>query len=203
MQEPIRTFSPFGPLIHLTKVDPKYVEELLGHIESVRGEEERDYAGNLAGRIHEQYTVEDKTSDTCKNHILRHAQTFTHESGMQPQPLQINGLWVNIQKEMEVNPMHAHDGMLSFVLYIKNDLTRAETINNKFDKAGDKELAGILELHYGEEQFLNWSKYYLWPEVGDLIIFPSWLRHFVYPHYEEGKERISVAGNINPFINEG
>ena len=93
MQEQIRTFSPFGPLIHLTKIDPKYIEELSSHIDSVRGEEDRDYAGNLAGRIYEQYTVEDKASEACKNHILRHAQTFSHEAGMQPQPLQIDGLW--------------------------------------------------------------------------------------------------------------
>jgi len=203
MQEQVNTFSPFGPVLHLTKIDPKYIEELNSVIETVKGKEERDNAGNLAGRIFEQYDIEDLVSDACKNHILRHAQTYGHDAGMEPYAIQLNGLWVNIQKEMEVNPMHSHSGMLSFVLYTKNELTRTETLNNKFDKAGDKELAGLLELHYGEDHFLSWSKYYHWPEVGDLIIFPSWLRHFVFPHYEEGKERVSVAGNINPRVNEG
>ena len=56
-------------------------------------------------------------------------------------------------------------------------------------------MAGHIELHYGETQFLNVSTFSHFPLQGDLLVFPSWLRHSVYPFYCGG-ERISVAGNI-------
>ena len=31
----------------------------------------------------------------------------------------------------------------------------------------------------------------------DIIIFPNWLRHTVYAHYEANHVRVSVAGNVN------
>ena len=31
-------------------------------------------------------------------------------------------------------------------------------------------------------------------------MFPSWVSHMVYPHYEKDKKRISVAGNIQQII---
>jgi hypothetical protein len=34
------------------------------------------------------------------------------------------------------------------------------------------------------------------PEVGKLLVFPSWLQHMVYPFKGEG-ERRTVASNLN------
>ena len=39
------------------------------------------------------------------------------------------------------------------------------------------------------------------PEVGDLVMFPAWLRHYVNDFKSEG-ERISVSGNITLSIVE-
>ena len=117
--------------------------------------------------------------------------------------LGIDAIWANVQRSGEVNPPHAHTGMFSFVIFTKNELTFEKTIDNKFEKNVEyntgyvQHASGHLVLSYGEEHFYSWDKYFIWPEVGDIIMFPSWLRHFVYPHYEEDKVRVSVAGNIS------
>tara|TARA_Y100000590_G_scaffold157874_1_gene181333 strand:+ start:131 stop:733 length:603 start_codon:yes stop_codon:yes gene_type:complete len=194
------TLSPFGPPVYISKVDPKYIAEMIAGME--KSSEDPDTYSNrhrLAGRIEEQYEILPHVSEACVGHIFQHVHQFWHDIGS-PLPKEgevgLDALWVNIQRYMEFNPQHKHTGMLSFVIYIKNELNRVETINNKYDNARSSELAGHLELKYGEESYLNWVNFTHWPEEGDIIMFPSWLQHMVYPHYEEEKKRISVAGNI-------
>ena len=44
---------------------------------------------------------------------------------------------------------------------------------------------------------MNWNTYQFVPKRGDIIIFPSWLRHTVYAHYQKDCVRVSVAGNVS------
>lgn len=201
-----QVFQPFGPLVYRSKIDSKYVDIFNEHIEGRKGE---DATGRLAGLIDEQLEFTELPVN-LGNHIIRHAMEYAYSGGMLgndpsiPYPqFQIDAIWANVQRSGEVNPPHAHTGMFSFVIFTKNELTLEKTIDNKFEKnavynAGQSQpTLGHLVLNYGEEQFYSWDKYFIWPEVGDIIMFPSWLRHFVYPHYEEDKVRVSVAGNIS------
>lgn len=118
---------------------------------------------------------------------------------------ELTSLWSNIQESREFNPPHQHDGAFSFVIYTRNDLenmTVEEIQDNEYDnrsKGGidQRAIAGMIELSYGEANFFNWQLFNHVPSRGDIIMFPSWLRHTVYSFYEEGKIRISVAGNVN------
>ena len=200
-----QVFQPFGPLIYRSKIDSKYVDIFNEHIEGKKGE---DATGRLAGLIDEQLEFTELPA-TVGNHIIRHAMEFAYGGGMigddntKYPKLGIDAIWGNVQRSGEVNPPHAHTGMFSFVIFTKNELTLEKTTDNKFEKKIEynalqyQPTLGHLVLNYGEEQFYSWDKYFIWPEVGDIIMFPSWLRHFVYPHYEEGKVRVSVAGNIS------
>jgi len=204
MNQELSTLFPFGPPVYISQIDPKYIEEMEQSIETATNDESFSMREGLAGRIDDQYQILPLTSDACKGHILQHVNQLYYDTGARPTEtdrVEIDALWVNIQRYMELNPAHAHTGMFSFVIYIKNELSRAETINNKFDNARNTELAGHLQLRYGEEQYMNWSQFNHWPERGQIIMFPSWLQHFVFPHYETDKERISVAGNIIPVGN--
>ena len=58
-------------------------------------------------------------------------------------------------------------------------------------------LAGLIELQYGEPAWMNWTQFRHVPSRGDIIIFPNWLRHTVYAHYEANHIRVSVAGNVD------
>lgn len=196
-----QVFQPFGPLVYRGVIDSKYVDIFNEHIEGRKGE---DATGRLAGLIDEQLAFTDLPV-TVGNHIIRHAMEFAYQGDMVQEDyrLGIDAIWANVQRSGEVNPPHAHTGMFSFVIFTKNELTLEKTIDSKFEKnveynAGQVQpTLGHLVLNYGEENFFNWDKYFIWPEVGDIIMFPSWLRHFVYPHYEEDKVRVSVAGNIS------
>ena len=49
------------------------------------------------------------------------------------------------------------------------------------------------------EQWKNQKYQSHFPEVGDLFIFPAWLKHYVAP-FKADVERISVSGNISSHI---
>ena len=55
---------------------------------------------------------------------------------------------------------------------------------------------GKLEFSYGEKQNMIVTGHEFLPETNDLFIFPSSLKHFVYP-YKSNVERVSISGNIN------
>ena len=199
-------FSPFGPFIYLGKINESILVELQSRIEEVRGDKEKDVGEKLAGRIVQQYDISDACSKSVYNEITGHLKHkyneleavtgLDYQSGIDWNKVWIDSLWVNIQKAGEYNPPHIHDGMYSFVIYTKNDMTRDEAINNQFDVQKNQTMAGHLELKFSEQNFANFSHYSHWPEVGDIIMFPSWLQHFVHSFYKEDAERISVAGNF-------
>ena len=199
-------FSPFGPFIYLGKINESIIVELQSRIEEVRGVKEKDVGHKLAGRIVQQYDISDTCSKSVYNEITSHLKNkyvqleemtgLEYQSSIDWNKVWIDSLWVNIQKAGEYNPPHIHDGMYSFVIYTKNDMTRDEAIENPFDVQKNQSMAGHLELKFSEQNFANYSHYSHWPEVGDIIMFPSWLQHFVHSFYKEDAERISVAGNF-------
>ena len=142
-------------------------------------------------------------------HCDRYAHYSFNASGQQ---LQMSGIWSNIQEAREYNPPHSHSGNYSFVIYCRNDLEKyslEELQDNEYDNVHDpkeqeerpqilqnRKLAGMIELQYGEPNDLNSNNFCHVPKRRDIIIFPSWLRHTVYAHYEENAVRISVAGNV-------
>ena len=55
---------------------------------------------------------------------------------------------------------------------------------------------GLIEFMYGETQDMRSNYLKFKPEVGKLLVFPSYLKHFVYPFYSEG-ERRSMSFNAH------
>ena len=200
---------PFGPPIYINQVDDNIVKELDARIEETGGKPEFDASGQLAGRIKKQTHLDEVISDTTRNVILNHCKNFFEQtSGGQELPMSamtLDSIWSNIQEAREYNPVHQHTGNFSFVIYTRNDLedlSVEEIQDNEYDNKvvdydNQKPLAGMIELFYGEGNWMNWTSFQHIPKRGDILIFPSWLRHTVYAHYETGKIRISVAGNVS------
>ena len=200
---------PFGPPIYIDKIDENILKELDVRIEETGGKPEFDASGQLAGRIKKQTHLDKVISDTTKNVILNHCKNFFEQtSGGQELPMSamtLDSIWSNIQEAREYNPIHQHTGNFSFVIYTRNDLedlSVEELQDNEYDNKivdyeNQKPLAGLIELFYGEGNWMNWTSFTHVPKRGDILIFPSWLRHTVYAHYETGKIRISVAGNVS------
>jgi uncharacterized protein (TIGR02466 family) len=106
--------------------------------------------------------------------------------------------WCNINNNDYIDSPHFHsDAFLSAVYYVKAD-----------KNCGDIEFTSpIVSLPYiinnkHIEQFNTYNSY-TWkvkPETGLLIIFPSWLTHFVHKN-KSNTDRISIAVNSKPLIN--
>ena len=213
-------FFPFGPPVYLDKMNEDVIRELDVLIEQLSGSIEYDASGQLAGRIKKQTMRTQSVTHTIEESIIMHCNRFFKMTQDTPNinmpgygrlDMQISSIWSNIQEAREYNPPHTHTGDLSFVIYCRNDLEKYsldQLQNNEYDSPHQEDdggtsqyinttLAGLIELQYGEPNWLNWTQFRHVPSRGDIIIFPNWLRHTVYAHYEANHVRISVAGNVN------
>jgi hypothetical protein len=100
--------------------------------------------------------------------------------------------WINIQHKHEFVPTHTHDGVVSFVIWIKIPYDIKTELS-----VGDK--ASTFEFTYSSiigaqlTQRINVSKEY----EGKIVMFPSGLSHTVYPFYSSDESRISISGNVS------
>ena len=102
--------------------------------------------------------------------------------------------WINYQKANEYNPPHNHAGDLSFVTYLQvPDEIKEECELSKDQRKNTG--PGTINFNYGVDMACNVSSFVRLPRVGDIFIFPSWLKHYVNA-FKSDVERISVSGNI-------
>ena len=111
----------------------------------------------------------------------------------------VGEVWVNLQKKNEYNPMHSHDGLLSFVIWMKipyklSDESQVDNVKN----SKSKYTASCFEFVYtnilGEIVGFKLPIEQGWE--GRIVMFPSKLSHQVYPFQTSDGYRISVSGNI-------
>jgi len=97
--------------------------------------------------------------------------------------------WINFQKAGEFIPNHMHGGVLSYAIWLR--------IPEVIDYSKDQ-FSGQLEFTYtdilGRTQgaTMNVDK----NSIGKTMMFPSLLRHCVYPFSDSTETRISVSGNV-------
>ena len=110
----------------------------------------------------------------------------------------INSAWVVSQYENEYNPLHNHTGCdISGVIYLKMPDTKGrrniESKKGKDDNDGD-----ITFVHSAMGQrnhdILEKGIFTLTPQVGQMVLFPSYLLHTVYPFIGK-EERRCIAFN--------
>ena len=105
----------------------------------------------------------------------------------------LHSLWINFQAANEYNPPHNHTGDLSFIIYLQ---VPQEIREEALIIATNSTVApGALCMEYGLEMPFGISGFSKLPVVGDILIFPAWLKHHVMA-FQSDVERISVSGNI-------
>jgi hypothetical protein len=104
-----------------------------------------------------------------------------------------NGPWINYQYAGECNPLHGHTGNISGVIYIDVPECIAEE-NNSI--TSNRPSAGKIELVDGSDGLDHRNAYSIQPSTGDILLFPAYLKHLVYP-FSSNVERISMAFNIH------
>ena len=112
----------------------------------------------------------------------------------------INSAWVVSQYENEYNPLHNHTGCdISGVIYLKMPDTKGrrniESKKGKDDNDGD-----ITFVHSAMGQrnhdILEKGIFTITPQVGQMVLFPSYLLHTLYPFIGK-EERRCIAFNAN------
>ena len=107
-------------------------------------------------------------------------------------------IWVNYQKKGDYLPLHGHEGLLSWVLWVQipYNIEDERLIDNN-GKGGNGNTS-CFAFNYSDiacnlqSQIIPVSK----KEEGTLLMFPSKLQHLCYPFYTSDGERISISGNL-------
>ena len=184
----MKTIKPFGPSLGKAKVTNKFIKKINDEFNLKSNSRLKDYSSKLASQIKDEvklskFFVEKYLFKEIKKNI----EIFLkNEKVKNIKKIIILDFWVVRQFRGEYNPVHYHEGDLSGVGYLKlpKDMNQNKMVKNKKIKTN-----GTIDFINGQKNFLSKSIYNLKPKVGDLIIFPNYLMHTVYPFNIDGERR--------------
>lgn len=162
--------------------------------------------GQLAGNLKTQLWAAD-LHEYMTNLITPFCKAYLHEYDYQKYMQAVTGdfefflddPWINFQEKGEVNPQHNHSGFFSYVIWLQVPYTIEEELAHPSCVNSNTKVAGHFEFSY--TNILGGIETALIPAdktfEGKGIIFPSAMRHAVYPFFTgPDSYRISVAGNV-------
>jgi len=134
--------------------------------------------------------------------IYTHIQKFTEGHNEQDwhdiDEFELSNVWVNIQHANQHIGHHTHEEAdIAFVVYTKNTVSDPTIGHDYQDRSVNDPVDGMIEWRYGEVHQWSPNRMLHFPTQKEIVVFPGWLEHQVYPFREEHAERISIAGNIN------
>ena len=215
MSDKVKFLEPFSATILERQVPDRFIEIVNGIGDEVLSDDttsaEWDFSENLVGKVSKevQIPLTDKeerkyTLDFMKESCLLYLQQMIEKSrsyewnkmtgpgtpvNLYPSidNIHIAQCWMVSQYKNEYNPWHKHSGNFSSVMYLKIP----EGMNDFMDKEYNDHYpaSGLIQFMYGEAQDFRSDTLMCKPEVGKMFLFPSWLRHSVYPFYCEGERR--------------
>ena len=177
----------------------KEIDYLWKCIDNKKGEWRNKLAGNITG----SYVLEDENDWFFNQTLHPLIKVYAHEFQnlgenapmMNVHPYALKAWWVNYQKQHDFNPNHDHNGVYSFVIWLKIPV---EFDDQNKDNITNNPVRSGFQFHYQDMlgELRNFT-YKLGKEhEGQLLFFPSKLFHQVYPFYNCDEERISISGNI-------
>lgn len=168
-----------------------------------------DHTKYLAGNIQNEFTLvksKDHIEQTLLPYFWKYYNTeyfylnFNTMVGFEKKQPEVvlDTAWVNFQKKYEFNPIHHHDGIMSFALYIQIPYTIEEELLFNPQIPVERNRAGTFYFitvgTLGDIQITNipTDKSY----EGTFLMFPSRMKHCVHPFFSSDDYRISVSGNF-------
>ena len=138
------------------------------------------------GHFGNSYLISDKNDWFFNNVIQGMINTYhRHFGGCAQQYLTVDckyvlrSMWVNYQRKHQFNPLHDHTGIFSFVIWYKIPPSSFEFLYT--------DIIGRIQ----SKKFSLSSK-----DEGNMLLFPSTLKHQVSPFYTSNEDRMSIAGNV-------
>jgi hypothetical protein len=201
---------PEQPVGWLEVTLPKFVmKKLQSYIETAK-KDPTNWNGHLAGNISESLLMQDEDDWFFQTILLPISKKFIEcyptyvkeQTGIferdEAIKLCLDSIWVNFQKQNEFNPLHYHDGLLSFVIWVKIPTDWREQHTLPFLVNTDTAIASDFGFAY--TTMLGQLKHITYcldkKSEGTMLMFPSKMMHSVYPFYNCDEERISISGNI-------
>jgi len=129
-----------------------------------------------------------------KNRAYNWYKMAGHSSVPKIENIHLTQSWIISQYAGEYNPWHKHSGDFSSVVYLK--IPDGMEGEYREDAEDHYPANGLIEFMYGEACDFRSDGLKFKPEVGKWLIFPSYLKHFVYPFHVEG-ERRSMSFNAH------
>ena len=159
---------------------------------------------SLAGQITKEYQIT-KSLPLLNPFLEEMGRAYQKEWNYYPKEnpnnnkLTVESVWVNMQKKLEVNPLHNHDGTLSFVAWLHVPFKLEDERNMENCKnSGTMQLASTFQFVYTDilGAITNIPLFVESGWEGTIVMFPSKLMHIVYPFQTSDDYRISIAGNL-------
>ena len=182
-----------GPLIfksHLTD------EELRKLFDLCKKDKKQLWNKNLAGIIKEEYRIKDQVSlkKILDPHLFNFKQAYENWYQSSFKQISISEAWVNFMKANESNPIHTHTRCdFSSVIYISFPKNFKKEIDNTVTSGAKPGDINFLINAQDTPFYINMKNFT--PQVGDFLMFPASLPHFVNSFKSKG-ERISMAINF-------
>jgi uncharacterized protein (TIGR02466 family) len=124
-----------------------------------------------------------------KEKLLNEVKLYCDKSGLKIYD-DISNSWINIQTKNSILKMHKHQlSTISGVLYLK--------VNEDSSKLYFQNPNPYIEMCYTNNLTdYTTEKFWIKPNIGDLILFPSWLSHGSNEEKNMSEERIVFGFNI-------
>jgi len=184
----MKNLKPFGPSIGKTKISKKFFNKLNKEFDTKSKFKKIDYSSKLASQIQKELKISNKfiKKNLISELKINIKKFLKNENIKNIKDIKILNLWVVRQFKGEYNPIHYHEGDLSGVGYLKlpKGMTRNKMVKNKKIKTN-----GTIDFINGQKGFLSKSIYNVSPKIRDLLIFPNYLMHSVYPFNIDGERR--------------
>jgi uncharacterized protein (TIGR02466 family) len=198
-------FNPFGTFLLKHKIPLSIFDALVKETDSVReklkdGEyvKENNFTDYLAGRNSYQIKMsrEYMRENDIDSYILSLGEHYCNSVGSPFTKIKMGSTWINYGYKGDFNPIHTHDALLSGCFYIHQD--EGIMMEQEYDFGG-RAASGIPGMthfvHDLNSHPFNRFSYSNKFVSGDMIMFPSWLTHWVNPFQTDG-ERVTIAFNI-------
>jgi uncharacterized protein (TIGR02466 family) len=190
----MKSFKPFGPSLGKGKLSKNIISVINNQIDKSIINKKNDYSSKLVSQIKNEIKFSNNfIKKNLTKELIKNIKKYLIKSDSNKiKEIKIINLWVVRQFKNEYNPIHYHDGQLSGVGYLKvpKNMNQNYMVKNKKIKTN-----GTIDFINGQKNFLSKCIYNLNPKVGDLMIFPNYLMHSVYPFNVRG-ERRSFSFNV-------
>ena len=201
----------FGPQTANVMLPDDAVNALVEMTDNIiKDKKSKSHGQNLAGVIDSELKVHKSDMDKCgfdqllescvKSYVVHCAKQHNMFNEKYVFESNVNSAWVVSQYANEYNPIHNHTGCeISGVIYLKVPDVKGR--RNLESKKGKHDHDGDIAFVYNTASQRNYDIFekglvQIKPEVGLMLMFPSYLGHTVYPFIGEG-ERRCIAFNAN------